>query len=127
MSTTTTAASNGGTDITAEASDAAGPKDKPFGMAVIREAETYHNATMLRDAVAEADDLARTIQQAVSDAHFRDIRTAKVKAPGLTATQTAESAQTQAKVQEVLNCLQAAQDYVNRLLVNTYHYDESPF
>jgi hypothetical protein len=126
MTTTTTAASNGSTD-TATASDTTGQDGKPFGIAVIREAETYHNSTMLREAVAEADQLANAIQRAVSDAHFGDIRKTKTKDPGLTATQTAESPQIQAKVQEVLNCLQAAEDYVNRLLVNTYRYDESPF
>ena len=34
MTTTTTAASNGGTDTTAEAT---GTPEKPFGMAVVRE------------------------------------------------------------------------------------------
>jgi hypothetical protein len=118
MTTTTTAAS---TDTTAEAT---GQPDKPFGMAVVREAETYHDASLLHDAVFEAERLGTAIQHAISDAYFRDVRKTKTKDTGLTATQTAESPQTQAKAQELLNCLQAAQTYVQRLLVSTY---EPPF
>ena len=40
MTTTTTAASNGSTDTTT--AGATGQPEKPFGMAKVREAETYH-------------------------------------------------------------------------------------
>jgi hypothetical protein len=128
MTTTTAAASNGTTGTTA--SEATGQKDKPFGLAKVREAETYHNASILDNAVSEAERLSTAIHRAVSDAYFTDVRKDKTKDTGLTATQTAESPQIQAKAREVLNCLQAAEDYVQRLLVNTYRYDccdESPF
>jgi hypothetical protein len=118
MTTTTTAAGNGSTDTTT--AEATGQPDKPFGMALVREAETYHDASVLHDAVFEANQLGTAIQHAVSDAYFRDVRKTKTKDTGLTATQTAESPPMQAKVQELLNCLQAAQTYVQRLLVSTY-------
>lgn len=126
MTTTTTAASNGSTDTDTAADEATGQPEKPFGMALVREAETYHDASVLHDAVFEANQLCTTIQHAISDAYFRDVRKTKSKSKdtGLTATQTAESPQMQAKVQELLNCLQAAEMYVERLLVSTY---EPPF
>ena len=120
MTTTTTAASNGSTDTDTTA-EATGTPEKPFGMAVVREAETYHDASVLHDAVFEASQLCTAIQHAVSDAYFRDVRKTKTKDTDLTATQTAESPQVQAKVQELLNCLQAAETYVQRLLVSTYN------
>jgi hypothetical protein len=122
MTTKTTAASNGSTDITA--AGATGQKDKPFGMAKVRDAETYHTANIVRQAATEADMLCAEVQHAVSDAYFGDVRAASSQDTGLTATQTAESPPVQAKLQEALNCLQAAQDYVRRLLVSTY---EPPF
>ena len=122
MTTTTTAASNSSTDT--DAAEATDTPEKPFGMALVREAETYHDASVLHDAVFEANQLCTAIQHAVSDAYFRDVRKTKTKDTGLTATQTAESPQMQAKAQELLNCLQAAEMYVERLLVSTY---EPPF
>ncbi len=122
-STTTPAASNGSTDTTT--AEATGQKENPFGMAKVREAETYHDATLLHETVYEASQLCTAIRDAVSDAYFRDVRkTKKASDTGLTATQTAESPPMQIKVRELLNCLQAAQTYVLRLLVSTY---EPPF
>ena len=120
MTNATTAASNGSTDTDTARAEATGQEEKPFGMAVVREAETYHDASVLHDAVFEANQLCTAIQHAVSDAYFRDVRKTKSKDTGLTATQTAESPQMQAKVQDLLNCLQAAETYVQRLLVSTY-------
>lgn len=126
MTTTTTADSNGSTGT--DTAEATGPKERPFGMAKVREAETYHTATILYETACEIDSLCDAVYHAVSDAYFRDVRKAKGKDPALTATQTAESPPMQAKVREALNCLQAAEDQVRRLLVNTYSYDdESPF
>ena len=119
MTTTTTAASNGSTD-TGTTAEATGQPEKPFGMALVREAETYHDASVLHDAVFEANQLCTTIQHAISDAYFRDVRKTKNKDTRLTATQTAESPPMQAKVRELLNCLQAAENYVRRLLVSDY-------
>jgi len=119
MTTTTAAASNGSTDTTIT-----GEPDKPFGMAVVREAEAYHDASVLRDAVSEIDKLCTAIHRAVSDAYFQDIRKDQAEGTGLSASQTAESPPVQAKIQEAVNCLNAAGDYARRLLVNTY---EPPF
>ena len=121
MTTTTTTTTNGSTDTDTATAEATGQPEKPFGMAVVREAETYHDASVLHDAVFEANQMCTAIQHAISDAYFRDVRKTKNKDTGLTATQTAESPQMQAKARELLNCLQAAQTYVQRLLVSTYN------
>ena len=118
----TAAASNGGTDATT--TEATGQKEKPFGMAVVREAETYHTFSVVHDAVSEADKLCAAVYHAVTGAYFKDIRKDQADGTGLTAVQTAESPPMQAKIREALNCLQAAQTYVRQLLVSTY---EPPF
>ena len=93
-------------------------------MAVIREAETYHTASVMHDAVSEADKLCAAVYYAVTGAYLKDIRKDHADGTGLTGTQTAESPPVQAKVREALNCLQAAQNYVRQLLVSNY---EPPF
>jgi len=120
--TTKTAASNGSTDTTT--TEATGQEEKRTGMAKVREAETYHTASILHDAVFEAERLCTALQHAVSDAYFQDIRKDQEPSTGLTATQTAESPQMQAKLQDAVNCLHAAEEHARRLLVNTY---EPPF
>jgi len=126
MTTTAQAASNGSTDTTT--AETTGEPEKVFGMAKIREAETYHNASVLHDAVFEAERLCTALQRAVSDAYFKEIRKDQAASADLTATQTAESPQMQAKIQEALNCLHAAEAYAKRLLVNTYDPAcDSPF
>jgi hypothetical protein len=122
MTTTTAAASNGSTDTTM--TEATVQEEKPFGMAVVREGETYHTASILQDAVSEAERLCTALQRAVSDAYFKDIRKDQKASTGLTASQTAESPQMQAKLQEAMNCLHAAEEHARRLLVNKY---EPPF
>ena len=72
MTTTTTAASNGSTDTDTAADEATGQPEKPFGMALVREAETYHDASVLHDAVFEANQLCTTIQHAISDAYAKE-------------------------------------------------------
>ena len=93
--TTTTAASTDSTDTTA--SEATGEKEKPFGMAVIREAETYHTASVMHDAVSEADKLCAAVYYAVTRAYHKDIRKDQADGTGLTGTQTAESPPVQAR------------------------------
>ncbi len=123
MTTTTNAASNGSTGTTA--SEATGQKEKPFGMARVREAETYHTCSVVHDALAEAEKLYTAVYRAVTDAYFRDIRNDdEADSATLTAVQTAESPPMQAKAREALNCLQAAETYVRQLLVSNY---EPPF
>ena len=121
MTTTTTAASNGSTGTTPEATS---QKEKPFGMAVIREAETYHTVSVVHDAVSEADKLCAAVYYAVTGAYLKEIRKDQADGTGLTATQTAESPPMQAKIREALNCLQAAESYLRQLLVSNY---EPPF
>ena len=122
MTATTNAASNGSTGTTAP--EATGQKEKPFGMARVREAETYHTASVVHDALAEAEKLYTAVYRAVTDAYFRDIRNDEADSTILTAVQTAESPPMQAKAREALNCLQAAETYVRQLLVSNY---EPPF
>ncbi len=118
MTTTTATASNGSTDTTT--AEATGQKERPFGMARVREAETYHTATILYETASEIDNLCDAVYRAVSDAYFRDVRKAKTKDPALTAVQMAESPPMQARIREALNCLQAAEEQVRRLLVSNY-------
>ena len=121
MTTTTAAASNGSTDTaTAEAT---GQKEKPFGMAKVRETETYHTCSVAHDALSEAERLCAEVYRAVTDAYFKDLRK-NADGTGLTAVQTAESPPMQVKIREALNCLEAAQTHVRQLLVSTY---EPPF
>ena len=121
MTTTTTTASNGSTDTTAEATS---QPEKPFGMAVIREAETYHTASVMHDAVSEADKLCAAVYYAVTGAYHRDIRQDHADGTGLTGTQTAESPPVQAKIREALNCLHTTDSYLRQLLASNY---EPPF
>jgi hypothetical protein len=118
----TTATSNGSTDTTT--AGATGQPEKPFGMAKVREAETYHDASLLHDAICEAEKLCTAVSRAVTDAYFRDMRNDEAGSTGLTATQTAESHPMQVKAREALNCLKAAEDYTRRLLLSDY---EPPF
>ncbi len=117
--TTAKAASNGSTD-TAMASGTTDKPERVSGMVVIRNVEAYHTASVLHDAAFEVERLCNAVHQAVSDAYFKEIRKEREPRTDLTATQTAESPQIQAKVQEALNCLHAAEEYARRLLVNTY-------
>ena len=121
MTTTTAAASNGSTD--AATAEATGQKEKPFGMAKVRETETYHTFSVAHDALSEAERLCAEVYRAVTDAYFKDLRK-NADGTGLTAVQTAESPPMQVKIREALNCLEAAQTYVRQLLVSTY---EPPF
>ena len=40
-------------------------------MAQVREAETYHTASVMHDALSEADRLCAAIYRAVTDAYFK--------------------------------------------------------
>ena len=128
MTATTAAASNGSTDTATTASDATtaeatGQKEKPFGMAKVRETETYHTFSVAHDALSEAERLCAEVYRAVTDAYFKDLRK-DADGTSLTATQTAESPPMQVKIREALNCLEAAETHVRQLLVSTY---EPPF
>jgi hypothetical protein len=124
MTTTTTqAASNGSTaTATGQATVATGQPERITGMAQVREAETYQAATVMNQAVSEAERLCAEIHRAVSDAYFKDVRK-NADSGGQTAAQTAESPEIRGKAEEALNCLHAAQQYVRRLLAGS----EPPF
>jgi isopropylmalate/homocitrate/citramalate synthase len=115
MTTTTQAAGNGST-TTAAATAVTSQPERITGMAQVREAETYHAASVLNQAVFEAERLCAAIYRAVSDAYLRDVRKTEADGDSSTATQTAESAEIQGKAKEALDCLCAAQRYVQRLL-----------
>jgi hypothetical protein len=123
MTTTAKAVGNGSTDT--------GTADQPervSGMARIRNTEAYHTADILHDAAFEAERLCNAVYQAIYDAYYNQVRTDQKARTGLTVAQTAESPQVQAKLQEALNCLHAAEEYAKRLLVNTYAYEaNAPF
>ena len=74
-------------------------------MAEVREAETYHTASVLHDAIFEAERLCTAIYHAVTDAYFTRRPQEPGPDTGLTAAETAESPPMQAKVREALNCL----------------------
>jgi hypothetical protein len=119
MTNATTAASNGSTDTDTARAEATGQEEKPFGMAKVRETETYHTFSVAHDALSEAERLCAEVYRAVTDAYFKDLRK-NADGTGLTAVQTAESPPMQVKIREALNCLEAAQTHVRQLLVSTY-------
>jgi hypothetical protein len=102
MTTSTKAASNGGT----APAPAAEPKpDRPTGMAQVRQALAYHTSSVMNDAAFEAYRLCDQIHRAVADAYLRDH----------TAAETAESPDITANVQEALDCLRTARRYLESL------------
>jgi glycine cleavage system pyridoxal-binding protein P len=114
MSTTAKAASNGSTDQAA-AAVTTGQPERITGMAQVREAETYHAASVLNEAACEAERLCTAVYRAVTDAYFKDVRH-NADSDGRTATETAESPEIRGKAEEALNCLHAAECYLRRLL-----------
>lgn len=118
MTTTTKAASNGGTDT----QTAAAQPERITGMARVYETQTYHAASIMNEAVSEAERLCGAVYRAVTDAYFKDIRK-NADSDGRTATETAESDEIQAQAKEALNCLQAAERYIRHLLAGR----EPPF
>ncbi len=123
MTTTEAAAGNGSTTTTAET--ASGPAVQPeraTGMAQVREAETYYAASVMNEAVSQAERLSGVIYRAISDAYFKEVRRSADNA-GRTAAQTADSPEIRARAQEALDCLDAARHYVRRLLAGP----EPPF
>ncbi len=120
MTTTTAAAGNGGTATTE--TGAAGQPDRITGIAQVREAETYHAASVMNEAASQAERLCAVIYRAISDAYFKEVRRS-ADSTGRTAAQTADSAEIRAQAQEALDCLDAAGQYARRLLAGS----EPPF
>jgi hypothetical protein len=109
MTTTTTAASNGSTDTTT------GTPERLTGMAQVREAEAYHTASVMHDAIFEADRLCSAIYRAVTDAYLTRIREDQADPEARTAAETADSPEVRGQAAEALRCLYSAQTYLQSL------------
>ena len=108
MTTTTTAAGNGSTDT------AAGKPERLTGMAQVREAEAYHTASVMHDAIFEADRLCSAIYRAVTDAYLTRVQDQADPEAG-TAAETADSPEVRGQAAEALRCLYAAQTHLQQL------------
>ena len=109
MTTTTTATGNGGTDT------ATGTPERLTGMAQVREAEAYHTASVMHDAIFEADRLCSAIYRAVADAYLTRIREDQADVEAPSAAETAASAEVRDQAAEALRCLYSAQTYLQSL------------
>jgi hypothetical protein len=112
MTSTTKAASNGSTTDTAAPPE----PERLTGMARVREAQTYHTVSVLRDAMTEADRLCDQIYHAVSGAYFKDLGKTSPAVDGRTARDLASSAEIRGQAEEALTCLYTARNYLNDLL-----------
>jgi len=99
MTTTTTAVSNGSTDTPT------GRPERLTGMAQVREAEAYHTASVMHDAIFEADRLCSAIYRAVTDAYLSRIREDQADTEARTATEMASSPEVRDQAAEALRCL----------------------
>jgi hypothetical protein len=109
MTTTTTDAGNGSTDT------ATGTPERLTGMAQVREAEAYHTASVMHDAIFEADRLCSAIYRAVTDAYLTRVRGDQADPEARTAAETADSAEVRGQAAEALRCLYSAQTYLQSL------------
>jgi hypothetical protein len=110
MTTTTTATGNGSTDTTTTN----GKPERLTGMAQVREAEAYHTASVMHDAIFEADRLCSVIYRAVTDAYLTRIQD-QADPEASTAAETADSPEVRGQAAEALRCLYAAQTYLQSL------------
>lgn len=108
--TTTTTASNGSTDT-----PATGKPERLTGMAQVREAEAYHTASVMHDAIFEADRLCSAIYRAVTDAYLTRVREDQADTEARTAAETADSPEVRGQAAEALRCLYSAQTYLQSL------------
>ena len=109
MTTTTEAASNGGTKTVVT-----GKPERLTGMAQVREAEAYHTASVMHDAIFEADRLCSAIYRAVTDAYLTRIQD-QADPEARTAAETASSPEVRDQAAEALRCLYSAQTYLQSL------------
>ena len=108
MTTTTTADSNGSTNTPT------GKPERLTGMAQVREAEAYHTASVMHDAIFEADRLCSAIYNAVTDAYLTRLEDrADPGAPS--AAETAASPEVRDQAAEALRCLYSAQNHLQQL------------
>lgn len=117
--TTATAAGNGSATATADADGGTATKpERPRGMAQVREAEVYHDACVMNEAMAEAERLCAVIYRAITDAYYKDVRRS-ADSQGRTAAEVADSPDIRGKAEEALNCLHAAEQYARRLMAGS--------
>ena len=109
MTTTTTAVGNGSTTETP-----AGKPERLTGMAQVREAEAYHTASVMHDAIFEADRLCSAIYRAVTDAYLTRIED-RADTETRSAAETAASAEVRDQAAEALRCLYSAQSHLQQL------------
>ena len=115
MTTTTAAAASTGSTGTVTAT---GQPERITGMARVGETEIYHAASTMNAAICEAERLCGAVYRAVTDAYFKDVRDT-ADGDGRTATETAGSDEIRAQANEALNCLQAAERSMRRLLTGS--------
>ena len=109
MTTTTTTASN------STAETLAGKPERLTGMAQVREAEAYHTASVMHDAIFEADRLCSAIYRAVTDAYLSRVREDQADTEARSAAETAASTEVRDQAVEALRCLYSAQAYLQQL------------
>ena len=106
MTTTTTAVSKGSTETTT-----AGKPERLTGMAQVREAEAYHTASVMHDAIFEADRLCSAIYRAVTDAYFSHVREDQADTEARSATETAESPRSATRLPKRCTACTSPQDH----------------
>jgi hypothetical protein len=111
MTTTVTAASNGSTETTT-----AGKPERLTGMAQVREAEAYHTASVMHDAIFEADRLCSAIYRAVTDAYLNRARDDQADPEARSAAEMAGSPEVRDQAAEALRCLYSAQGHLQQLI-----------
>jgi hypothetical protein len=111
MTTTTTATGNGSTDTPATT----GRPERLTGMAQVREAEAYHTASVMHDAIYEADRLCSAIYRAVTDAYLTRLREDQADPGAPSAAETAASPEVRDQTAEALRCLYSAQSHLQHL------------
>jgi hypothetical protein len=109
MTTTITAARNGSTET------ATGKPERLTGMAQVREAEAYHTASVMHDAIFEADRLCSAIYRAVTEAYLSRIREDQADPEAPSAAETAASPEVRDQAAEALRCLYTAQSHLQQL------------
>jgi hypothetical protein len=112
MTTTTAAAGNGSTD---DATTTTGKPERLTGMAQVREAEAYHTASVMHDAIFEADRLCSAIYRVVTDAYLTRFREDQADPDAPSAAEMASSPEVRDQAAEALRCLYSAQGYLQQL------------
>jgi len=102
MTSTATAAPSGST------STATRP-ERLSGMAAVRQARAYHEASIMHDAAYEAERLCNDIYRAVSDAYMDRTGTSTSTS---TSTAVLDDPVTQKKIRDALQCLASAQQWL---------------